>query len=295
MKRFGPSDTPAPWVSLLSRVAWNLFLLAAGSAICAVAINAVLIPKGFLAAGFTGLAIIIHYLIPQLPVSSLYFLLNVPLFALGWNYVGRRFFLYSVVGMIIFSAAVKFVNISIPVEERGLAVLLAGILMGIGSGIILRSFGSAGGVDILSVMLLTKFSIRAGSTSLAFNAILLGICAFVVSLDMVLYTLVYIYVTSSVLNVVVTGLSQRKAVFIISPRWNEIAHGIMEEIQRGVTILQGEGGFTGQAQRVLYTVVTFRELARLKQMIRKSDPAAFVVVTETLEVMGQRIGNQPHW
>jgi len=282
-------------VSLLSRVAWNLFLLAAGSAICAVAINAVLIPKGFLAAGFTGLAIIIHYLIPQLPVSSLYFLLNVPLFALGWNYVGRRFFLYSVVGMIIFSAAVKFVNISIPVEERGLAVLLAGILMGIGSGIILRSFGSAGGVDILSVMLLTKFSIRAGSTSLAFNAILLGICAFVVSLDMVLYTLVYIYVTSSVLNVVVTGLSQRKAVFIISPRWNEIAHGIMEEIQRGVTILQGEGGFTGQAQRVLYTVVTFRELARLKQMIRKSDPAAFVVVTETLEVMGQRIGNQPHW
>jgi len=98
-----------------------------------------------------------------------------------------------------------------------------------------------------------------------------------------------------VLNVVVTGLSQRKAVFIISSQWHGISHGIMKEIQRGVTILQGEGGFTGQAQHVLYTVVTFRELARLKQMIRKADPGAFVVVTETLEVMGQRIGNQPHW
>jgi uncharacterized membrane-anchored protein YitT (DUF2179 family) len=295
MKRLARPLTSVPWVSRLSRILWNLLLLAGGSCVCAVAVNAILVPKGLLAAGFTGLAIIIHYFASPLSVSSLYFFLNVPLFALGWKYVGRRFFLYSIVGMIIFSAAVRFVHVTIPLEEKGLAVLLAGILMGIGSGIILRSLGSAGGVDILSVMLLKKFSIRAGSTSLAFNAILLGVCAFLVSLDMVLYTLVYIYVTSSVLNVVVTGLSQRKAVFIISSRWHEISHGIIEEIQQGVTILQGEGGFTRKAQRVLYTVVTFRELARLKQMIRKTDPGAFVVVTETLEVMGQRIGNQPHW
>ncbi len=295
MKRFGRPHTAVPWVSQMPGIAWNLFLLAVGSGICAVTVNAILIPNGFLAAGFTGLAIIIHYFFPALSVSSLYFLLNVPLFALGWKSVGRRFFLYSIVGMIIFSVAIKFIDISIPVEEKGLAALLAGILMGIGSGIILRSFGSAGGVDILSVMLLKRFSVRAGSTSLGFNAMLLGLCVFLVSLDMVLYTLVYIYVTSSVLNVVVTGLSQRKAVFIISSHWREISQGIMDEIQRGVTILQGEGGFTGQTQRVLYTVVSFRELARLKQMIRKTDPDAFVVVTETLEVMGQRIGNQPHW
>jgi len=295
MKRFGQPHTAVPWVSRALEIAWNLFLLSAGSAISAVAINSILIPEGFLAAGFTGLALIIHYLTDVLSVSSLYFLLNLPLFALGWKYVGRRFFLYSVVGMVIYSAAVEFVHIPIHIEERILAALLAGILMGVGSGIILRSLGSAGGVDILSVILLTRHSIRAGSTALAFNAVLLGICAFLFTLDMALYTLVYIYVTSSMLNVVLTGLSQRKAVFIVSPLWREISHGIMEEIQRGVTILQGEGGFTGQTQRVLYTVVSFRELARLKQMIRKTDPEAFVVVTETLEVMGQRIGNQPHW
>jgi uncharacterized membrane-anchored protein YitT (DUF2179 family) len=93
----------------------------------------------------------------------------------------------------------------------------------------------------------------------------------------------------------VTGMSQRKAVYIISPKWKQISQRIMEEIQRGVTIIKGQGGFSGQEQQILYTVITFRELSRLKQMVRSEDPEAFVVVSETLEVMGQRVGNQPHW
>jgi uncharacterized membrane-anchored protein YitT (DUF2179 family) len=97
------------------------------------------------------------------------------------------------------------------------------------------------------------------------------------------------------LNLVVTGLNQRKAVYIISPQWKEISQEIMKELQRGVTILKGEGAYTGRDQHVLYTVITFRELSRLKGLIRRMDPDAFVVVSETLEVMGHRIGNQPHW
>jgi uncharacterized membrane-anchored protein YitT (DUF2179 family) len=276
-------------------ILWNLFLIAIGSCLSALAVNGVLIPQKFLSAGFTGVALGINYLVPSISVAWLYFLLNVPLFALGWKFVGRRFFLYSLAGMVIYTCAIGWVDISFKVEDKILGALLAGILMGAGSGIILRSLGSAGGVDILAVILLQRFSVSLGATSLAFNGIVLLGAAVLLSVEKALYTLVYIYVTSHILNLVVTGLSQRKAVFIVSSRWKDISRGITTELQRGVTILHGEGGFTGHEEKILYTVVTFRELAKLKQMIRKLDPETFLVVTDTLEVMGRRIGNQPHW
>jgi uncharacterized membrane-anchored protein YitT (DUF2179 family) len=197
--------------------------------------------------------------------------------------------------MFIFSAAIQMVRVALPVYDYLLSALLAGILVGIGSGIILKSLGSAGGTDILSVILMKLFSVRLGTTILAFNAITLAAAAALFSLEMALYTLIYLYISSYMVNLVVTGLSQRKAVYIISPQWNVISHKIMEELQRGVTILKGEGGYTGKDQHVLYTVITFHELSRLKGLIRRLDPDAFVVVSETLEVMGRRIGNQPHW
>jgi len=277
------------------QVLWNLVLISLGSVLCAVAINGVLIRQKFLSAGFTGLALIIHYLTPVLPVAWLYLLLNVPLFVLGWKYVGQRFFLYSLVGMVIFSCAVEWIQVSVPVQDKILSALLAGIITGTGSGIILRSLGSAGGLDILSVIMLQRFSVRLGTTSLAFNSLVLMAGAILFSIEMALYSLIYVYVTSYMLNLMVTGLSQRKAVFIISHHAKEICQGILQEINRGVTILRGEGGYTGKEEQILYTVITFRELSQLKRMIRRVDPGAFMVVSDTLEVMGYRIGSQPHW
>jgi uncharacterized membrane-anchored protein YitT (DUF2179 family) len=282
-------------IGALPQILWNLALIALGSALCAVALNGILIPRQFLSGGFTGLSLIIHYLVPAFPLGAIYFLLNIPNFAFGWKYVGRRFFLYSVAGMLIFSAAIQTIHISLPVYDYLLSALLAGVIVGTGSGLILKSLGSAGGTDILSVALLKLFSIRLGSTILAFNGIILVAAAALFTLEMALYTLIYLYISSYMVNLVVTGLNQRKAVYVISPRWKEISQDIMEELQRGVTILKGEGGFTGKDQHVLYTVITFRELSRLKGLIHRVDPDAFVVVTETLEVMGHRIGNQPHW
>lgn len=279
----------------LGQVFWNLGLISAGSVLCAVAINGILIPHKFVSGGFTGLALVIYYLLPAVPVAWVYFFLNVPLFALGWKYVGRRFFIYSIAGMIIFSCALKWVDATLAVQDQIMSALLAGIISGAGAGIILRSVGSAGGLDILSVIVFQRFSVRLGSTTLAFNSLVLAVAAILLSLERALYTLVYIYVNSYMLNLVVTGLSQRKAVFIISPRWQEISREILEKLDRGLTVIKGQGGYSGQQEQILYTVITFRELPRLKGIIRRLDPNAFVVVTETLEVMGQRIGNQPHW
>ncbi|MCJ7595510.1 MAG: YitT family protein [Desulfobacterales bacterium] len=279
----------------LPQVFWNLGLIGLGSALCAVAINGILIPRQFLSGGFTGLALILHYLSPSLPLGGIYFLLNLPNYAFGWKYVGKRFFIYSVAGMLIFSAAIQGIHVTLPVYDQLLSALLAGIIVGIGSGIILKSLGSAGGTDILSVILLKLFSVRLGTTILAFNSIILGAAALLLPLEKALYTMIYLYITSYMVNLMVTGLSQRKAVFVISPQWQGISQRIMEDIQRGVTIIEGQGAFSGQEQHILYTVITFRELSRLKTLVRAMDPNAFVVVSDTLEVMGRRVGNQPHW
>jgi uncharacterized membrane-anchored protein YitT (DUF2179 family) len=276
-------------------ILWNLLLITAGCFMCAAAIKGILIPKEFLAGGVTGLALLIHYVLPSLPLGVIYFILNIPLFFIGWMFVGRRFFWYSIAGVVIFSAIMFLPYPLIPINDMILAALTAGIVTGAGSGIILRSLGSAGGLDILSVVLFKKFSIRPGTFVLGFNALLMIAAAFRIPLEMIIYTLIFMYVTSYSVNMIVTGLSQRKAVMIISPQWQKISDEIMKSMQRGVTLVRGEGGYSGREVKILYSVITFSELSRFKQMIKNIDPQAFVVVTETLEVMGKGIGNQPHW
>lgn len=279
----------------IRRVLVNLLLIAAGSVICAMAVNAVLLPLKFFGAGFTGITLLIHYLFPGAPISVLYFILNIPVYALGWKFVGRRFFLYSIPGMIFFSFALEYVHVSLPVHDMILAAVFAGIIMGTGSGIILRSLGSAGGMDILSVIFLKLFSVRLGTTILGFNVAILVVGALLFSIDQALYTLIYIFINAHVVNLVVTGLSQRKSVFIISAKWEEISGIIMDKIRRGVTIFNGKGAYSGKEQNILYTVITFRELSRVKRTVREIDPDAIVIVNDTLEVMGHQIGNEPHW
>lgn len=287
--------TAPTWAQRTGRFAWNLCLIIVGSALCASAINGILVPNRYLAGGVSGLSLFIFYLVPALPVGVTNFLLNIPLFVVGWVFVGRRFFFYSLAGMVIFSAALLVPVPPFPIHDPLLTALTAGIISGIGSGIILKSLGSGGGLDILSVILFKRFSIRIGTTVMAFNCALMAACLFRFNLDTVLYALIYLFVTSQLVNVVVTGLNQRKAVMVVSAHWQEIAHDIMETMQRGVTLVEGQGGYTGTELKVLYSVITFPELSRFKELVRQRDPNAFVVVSETLEVMGKGVGNQPHW
>jgi uncharacterized membrane-anchored protein YitT (DUF2179 family) len=280
----------------LVTVGWNLLLLTVGSVLCALAVNGLLIPHRFLSGGFTGLALILHYIFPTLPeVATLYLILNVPVYLLGWRMVGHRFLIYSVAGALIFTLALGFMTWDFPVLDRLMAAILAGIITGLGSGLILRSLGSAGGIDILAVILVKRFSIRLGNTILAFNATILTASAFLYSLEGALFTLVFLYVASQITNLVVTGLSQRKAVIIVSPLWKDICQDVLNKIHRGATVIPARGAYSGKNERMVYTVISFHELGRLKSMVHRLDPNAFVVVSDTMEVMGQEIGNQPHW
>ena len=283
------------YIKTVRTVCFNLLLIFSGSLLCAVAVKGIIIPKQFLAGGVTGLSLLIHYVLPGLPLGLIYFILNIPLFGIGWLFVGRRFFFYSLAGVFIFSAVIFWPYPVISIEDMILSALAAGIITGVGSGLILKSLGSAGGLDILTVILYKKFSIRPGMFILAFNGALMALAILRIPVEMVLYTLIYLYVSTQFMNFVLIGLSQRKAIMIISPKWDEISREIMNKLQRGVTVVRGQGGYTGKDLHILYSVITFTELSRFKELIRKIDPEAFVVVTETLEVMGKRIGNQPHW
>jgi uncharacterized membrane-anchored protein YitT (DUF2179 family) len=222
-------------------------------------------------------------------------LLNIPLFAFGWAFVGRRFFIFSVVGMLTLTGTLEWVHIGVPLNDKLLAAFFAGILTGIGGGLTLRSHGSAGGLDILSVILLKRFSIAIGKTFLSINAFILIVTTFLFSLEIALYSFIYIYITTRMMELVITGISKRKAVLIISDQWAEIAEEIMYRMDRGVTQFHGQGGYSGKTERILYAVVSMRELHRIKRIVQDIDPKAFLVVQDTLEVMGYRIGNQPHW
>lgn len=273
----------------------SLVLLALGSALCALAVNAILVPKRFLSGGLTGVAILIHHFVPAAHVSWIYFAFNVPLFAFGYRMIGRRFLALSLAGTALFTVAVEVVHVAVAVNDMMLSAILAGLINGVGSGLILRSRGSAGGTDILSVILFNRFGLKLGTTFLGFNIFVLLCAAFFYSLDEALFTLVYMFVTSKMIDVAVYGLAQRKAVMIVSEKWREINGKILEHLHRGTTLLAATGGFSQHAGSMIYTVVSKRELHSLKELVLKEDPHAFLVVHETSEVVGHRIGNQPQW
>jgi hypothetical protein len=149
-----------------------------------------------------------------------------------WMAVCRApFFLYSIAGVVIFSAAMLLAFPIIQIQDMILAALAAGINTGIGSGIILKTLGSAGGLDILSVILFKKYSLRPGTFTLAFNAVLIGFAAFRIPLEMILYTLIYIYVTSYFFNLVVVGLSQRKSQ-IFKTNWRTLKRTLLDRVNK---------------------------------------------------------------
>lgn len=273
----------------------DILLIAGGCVLCAIAINGILVPQHFVTGGITGIALIVQQIIPQLELALIYALLNIPLFALAWMAVGRRFFFYSLIGVLTLSVAIATVHVPIELADPMLSALLAGLILGAGAGLTLRSSGSQGGIDILSVMLLKRFSISIGTTILTVNGIVLLLVSFYYSIEALLYTLIVLFVSAKMANLVITGLSQRKSVFIISGQWRAISAEILKDIRRGVTIIKGQGGYSGVEEHILYSVIPISEIGQLKRLVNSLDPDAFVVISDTMEVINYRIGNQPHW
>jgi uncharacterized membrane-anchored protein YitT (DUF2179 family) len=295
MKAFSPAKeiNYEDLMDSVRTVAANLGLIVAGSIIYSVGINGVLIPKGFLSGGVLGLAVLIHYLLPFTAVGMVYLVLNVPLVFLGWTHISRRFVLYSLFGLLFFSASLSIIRPTAPdISDPILAAILAGVICGAGAGIILRSLGSAGGMDILGIYLHRKFGFRIGSILFASNALVIAAGAYLYDIELSLYSVIFLYTGGKVTDAILTGFNRRKSLLIISENSEAIGQKIINQMGRGMTYLRGEGAFTRKEKNVIFTITTLTELPKMKELILNEDPEAFIVVNDTLEVLGKRHGRK---
>ncbi len=268
----------------------NLGLIALGCLIFIVGMNGILVPNGFLSGGVVGLAILIHYLFPLAGVGLVYFLLNVPLLILGWLNISRRFMLFTLFGTLFFSvAAATYFPEFFEIKDPILAALTGGVICGVGAGLILRSLGSAGGTDIISVYLHNKYGFRVGMVTFFLSAAILLAGASLYNLEMTLYSLIYLYTQGTVTDAIMVGFNQRKTLMVISDHVQTIAQKLVQN-GRTATFFKGVGAFSGKEKDVLYTVTNFIELPQMKDFIFKQDPDAFVVVYDTLEILGKKYG-----
>jgi uncharacterized membrane-anchored protein YitT (DUF2179 family) len=268
-------------------VPYNLLLLTAGSVIFGIGVKAIALPHGLITGGISGVALLLYYWTGWLKPGLWYFLINTPIFILGWFFVSRRFFFYSLYGMLIMTLAMDWVSFTIPVTEPVLAVLAGGTLIGTGSGIILNSLGSGGGNDIIAIILNQRFNFRIGTFFFLFNITLFAFSLGRLPLDMVLFSLAMSFVTSQMVDYFLSIFNQRKLILIISERAEAIAAEILSRIHRGATYLEGRGAFSGRKKDVLLTVVNNYQLKRVEELVFNLDPDAFVIMENTFNVLGK--------
>jgi uncharacterized membrane-anchored protein YitT (DUF2179 family) len=268
-------------------IPWNLALLTVGSFLVAVSIKAVAVPHGLVSGGVSGIGLLLYYFTHTLTPGLWLLILNIPIALCGWIMVSRRFVLYTAYGMLAITFWMELISFTLPVHDRLLAAIATGALLGAGAGISMRSLGSSGGLDIIGIILHQRYGFRIGQVSFLFNAGLFTISFALMESDLVLYSLILVFVTGQIMDYVLSMFNQRKLVFIISDHAQAIADAILKEANRGVTLLEGRGGYTGLPKQVVMTVVNNVQQKKLEEMIFTLDPEAFVILENTFNVIGK--------
>ncbi|MEK4629251.1 MAG: YitT family protein [Solibacillus sp.] len=241
--------------------------------------------------GFSGITLILYFTLNWDP-ALMNLLLNIPMFILGWRLLGKKSFIYTIIGTIGVSFFLKIFQIyefemSLQ-DDLFLVSLFAGVFVGVGLGIVFRFGGTTGGVDILARLAHKYLGWSMGKTMFGFDFIVI-IISWMTFLDArsMMYTLVAVYVGGRVIDLVQDGAYSAKGAFIISNKSDDIAALITKNMERGVTIFDGHGYFTKEHRDVLYCVVARNELVRLKSIIHAVDPHAFVSIMEVRDVAGE--------
>ena len=268
-------------------IPWNIFLLTVGSFFIAMAITSVAVPHGLVSGGVSGIALLVYYFSGSLTPGQWLFLFNIPIAVLGWIMVSRRFVLYTAYGMAAITFWMEAITFTLPIDDILLSAIFGGALLGAGGGICMRSLGSSGGLDIIGIILHQRFGFRIGQVSFIFNLALFSVSFSLLETDVVLYSLIMVFVTGQIMDYVLSMFNQRKLVFIVSDHAQAISDAIIREANRGVTLLEGRGGYTGQPKQVVMTVVNNVQQKKLEELIFTLDPEAFVIFENTFNVIGK--------
>ena len=266
---------------------WNIMLLTVGGLVYSFGIKAFAVPHELFSGGVFGVSMLMFYQTNMLSVAIWYAILSIPVVLIGWFGLSRRFVLYSLYGMAVTTLGAQFITYAAPVDNPLLAAIAAGTTSGIGSGIMLRSLGSDGGLNLVAMVLNQKYNIKIGAFNLMFNLIVFSFALAYRDLNTVLYSVVLVYVNSGIIDYAMEFTNQRKLAFVISDNAEFISHEIMEKLHRGVTYLYTKGAYTNQERYMVLTVVHNYQLKRLEELVYKIDPSAFLIIENTYNVLGR--------
>ena len=264
--------------------------LTAGSVCIALSLDLFLIPNDVVSGGLTGVAQILHTLFGT-PVGVVSLLMNIPLFVLGWRYLGGLTFgartLYATVALSVAIDLLAPLAQRFSVDEPLLYVFYGGFLDGIGLGLVFRALGTTGGIDIIARFLQQCRGLRMGQSILILSTLIFAMAGWIYGATQVLYALLVAYISGRVVDVVLEGFSYARSALIISNKPDDIRAALLHDLGRGVTTIEGRGGYTSEDRPVLLCVLAQSEISLLKSIVSDVDPGAFVVITEAAEVLGE--------
>jgi len=267
----------------------KILIVAIGALVGALALNLFLVPVRLAPGGVSGISTVVYHL-SGISVGILIFVINIPIFILGFVNFGKRFVAWSVVGTFALSLFVFLTEWVLPVtEDLLLASVFGGALLGLGLGVVIRVGATTGGSDIVAKSVYKRFpAVSIGQFILIVDILVIAFAGIVFGQwEIILYSGIALYISSKVIDAVVEGLDFAKAAFIISDKSEEIGKYVLEQMGRGVTGLSGCSLYTGRDRMVLMCVIKKHEINRLKSAIREIDPHAFVVLSDAREVLGQ--------
>lgn len=272
----------------------DVVIIFVGCFIASIGVNLFLSHAKLLSGGATGIALILEY-ITNFPSGVSVFLINVPLFLLSYKKLSRTFTLYSAIGMTSLSISLlltkQFASI-IQVDDILLYCLYGGVLCGIGYGLVFLRNGSTGGTDIITMLIRQKHSnFKIGSVGFSLNCAIVILGALIFGLPRALYTLISIFTQGLVLDQMLKGFSSKKLLLILTEKEDEIINYIIKDLHRGVTTLPARGEFTDSNKRMLYCLVTTRQMIELKSTILSIDSKAFISILDVSEVKGKGFTN----
>lgn len=265
----------------------NILIIIIGSFIFSLGVTYFAIPNSLGEGGFTGVSILLYYYFHWSP-SVVIWIINIPLLIIGFREFGKRTFIYTLVGLTAVSIFLEVTKTwGTKLDDLLLVALYTGVLVGVGLGMIFRVGGTTGGVDIIARLTNKYFGWSFGRTFFLIDVGVITASVFVIGLNMAMYTMVAVFVGARIIDFVVEGLNASKAVTIISNAPGHLAEIVTSKMNRGVTMLEGKGAYTGKKKEVLYVVVAPTELPKLKQVVKEKDPKAFIVVHDARDVMGK--------
>ncbi|WP_142288176.1 YitT family protein [Bacillus sp. EAC] len=267
------------------RLIYQIVLIGLCSMLFGFAYNTFLIPHKLASGGVTGIAFFIHHFL-NVNTGWIVIIINIPLFLLGIKYLGKKFILLTIYSVVVLSFSLKFFPIHALSNDILLSSMIGGALYGITVGVVIRSGGSTGGTDIVSLILSQKKNMQVGFLSACMNLLVVGTSGFVFGWNITLYTIIAIYVAGRAVDMVYT--TQNKLTLrIVTEKGDELIDALFHLHYRGITVHNAEGAYSHNPKKVLITVITRFELNETKHTIKTIDPNAFVNISQTLEVMGR--------